>query len=88
MDDGVLGIEQHPIAKRHSFDFWRRITGLATGFNNSVGDGADMHAGTPGGNDHLVRKRRPARKTDRNDLFRLGVLERLNDNVGQTLRGP
>ena len=42
MHDGVLRVEQDPVAKRHSLDFRRRIAGVPTGSDHPVGDGADI----------------------------------------------
>jgi hypothetical protein len=81
----ILRIEQHPIAKRHPFDFRCGVTGVTTGFDHPVGDGADMHARAAGGDDHPIGKRRPAEKIDGDDVFSLGVFKSFNDNLRQDI---
>ncbi len=81
MDDGVPGVEEHPVAKRRPLDFRRRIAGVATGLDDPVGDRADMNVRAARGNYHPVSERGFARQLDRNNVFGLGVLETVDDDL-------
>src|SRR5208282_6110899 len=81
--DGVSRIEEDPVAKRRALDLWRRKAGVATGPYDPVGNRADVHAGTAGGDDHPIGERRLSRELDRNDVFRLCVLKSFKDDLRQ-----
>ena len=87
MHDRVPRVEKHPVAKRHAFDLRRRIAGVTAGLHNPVGDRADMRARSSGGDDHPIGERRFASELDRDDIFRLRVLETFDDDLGEGIGG-
>jgi hypothetical protein len=46
-----------------------------------------MHARSSGGDDHAIGERRFAGELDRNDIFRLRVLETFDDDLGEGIGG-
>ena len=74
MDDRVAGVDQHPVVDRLAFDTRRADAGLATGLDDPFGDGADMRAGTSGGDKHHVGEGGAAGQVDADDALGFRVL--------------
>ena len=75
VDDRVAGVDQHPVVDRLAFDPRRADAGLAAGLDDPFGDGADMRAGTAGGDDHHVGEGGAAGQVDADDVLGFRVLQ-------------
>lgn len=83
MDDNIARVDQHPVAKGHSFD-----PGIANAcffqlFHESIGDRAHMALRAARGDDHGIAKRRLAGQVDADDVVSLGVLKRVDDEMSE-----
>ena len=83
MDDDIARIDQDPIAERHSFDSCIANAALLQLIDEAVRDSANMTLRAPRGDDHEIRKRRLTGQRDTDDLVCLGVLQRIDDQVGE-----
>jgi hypothetical protein len=75
MNDGVMSVEQDPIAMGKTLDARRRKTGGLAGLYDAIGDRPHMNAGASGGDNHEIGEGGFAAKIDRYDVFRFGVFK-------------
>jgi hypothetical protein len=83
MYNRVAGVEQDPVAKRHSLDSRSGEARIAAGLQHSVCDRSDVRARATGRNDHPVGQSRLTGKLDRHYAFGLRVFEAVNDDLGE-----
>jgi len=79
MDDNIARVDQHPVAKRHSFDPCIADALLLQLLEEPDGNGTDMALRATRGDNHVIAKRRLARQVDADDIVGLGVLKGIDD---------
>ena len=60
MHDHTTGIDQYPVAIGHALDMDLLESSILEALSHIFGDSPDMAVGPAGGDDHVVRKSRPA----------------------------
>jgi len=83
VNDHIARIDEHPIAEGHPFDTCIANAFLFQPLDELVGDCAHMALGAAGRDDHGIAERSLACQVDADDVISLGVLERLDDQVGE-----
>ncbi|OJU56427.1 MAG: hypothetical protein BGO00_11360 [Alphaproteobacteria bacterium 62-8] len=79
MHDDIARIDQNPVALLQAIDRASAVTGFLQAPRQMFGGGGDMARRTAGGDDQRIGQRRAAFKIDRDDVFRLVVVQRFED---------
>lgn len=79
MHDDIARIDQNPVTLLQAINRARAVTGFLQPPRQMFGSGGDMTRRTAGGDDQRIGQRRTAFKIDRDDVFRLVVVQRFED---------
>ncbi len=83
MDERILQVQEYPLAALFALDPDRPMAGCFGLLSHVVDQRLDVPIRRAAGNDHVVRHRRHVAHVEANDVFRLDVVQRIDDEVGQ-----
>jgi hypothetical protein len=75
MHDDITGIDEHPVALRHTLDAEIAEAFRLQPLDELIGNRRNVPVGAPGSDDHLVGKGALAIEIDRGDVLGLGIIK-------------